>query len=163
MPKLPVDPFTGRDFRYFPDGSTIAMTVQINGQPLWINGESPSYQDRSFFPAQQPFLWSTGPWVNDIGPPADDKTAESPIARYSLSLSRGWGAYSSKGATTEAEIWSNGLIFPLPWTRTNGGGGGAGRLRKVMTPKFRPEHRRRWPGNVGPACRAGLFQMVRGS
>jgi hypothetical protein len=110
--EVPKDPFTGRDFRYFPEGSPIALTRTSTGECLWIYGESQSYPTR--FPEKKPFLWSTGPWIYDVGPPSNETVAGSPLTRYSIPQYRSWGPYVGRGATTEAEIWSNGLIFPLP-------------------------------------------------
>jgi hypothetical protein len=112
--ELPKDPFNGRDFRYFPEGSPIALGGAASHERLWIHGESPYFKPDVYFPENKPFLWSTGPWVNDKGPPSNEDVALSPLQRYGISLNRSWGPYYGRSPTSEAEIWSNGLIFPLP-------------------------------------------------
>jgi hypothetical protein len=113
--KLPTDPFNGRNFRYFPDGLPVALTGQnSNGWGLWISGEEQTYLDPTFLPAKQPFLWSIGPWISDMGPPSDDKATNAPTERYSISQNRYRPPYQGMTARNEMEVWSNGLIFPLP-------------------------------------------------
>ena len=112
--KVPTDPFNCRNFRYFPEGLPIALTGANGGWGLWINGEYESYQFPTYIPAKQPFLWSIGSQIYDMGPPNDDKVADSPIVRYRMSYTRQWPQIFRQQPASEMQVWSSGLIFPLP-------------------------------------------------
>jgi hypothetical protein len=98
--KVPVDPFSGKSFRYFPEGLPDRLT-KIEPWAFYRSAsDSPIYLE-----AKQPLLWSAGNRLNDMG-------SELPtLSRYSIH-DVAHGGFNA--AESETEVWQHGLIFPIP-------------------------------------------------
>jgi len=97
--QLPTDPYSGRSFRYFPDGQPIPITY-CDPTSYFV----PNVAASQTVEAGQPFLWSTGVGVQILG------ASEELIGLYRITMPDG----RSRRPTAEHDIWPHGWLFPLP-------------------------------------------------
>lgn len=90
--RLPTDPFTGKPFEYFPEGSPFALR--------WA--EPRTIAEQRLAP-HTPFVWSAGLSDRPALPEATGATG------YRLAR-QGW----SRPPTAEQEVWLEGWVFPVP-------------------------------------------------
>lgn len=98
--KMPVDPFNGKPFRYFPEGLPDRLT---KAEPWEISrnvDDSPVYLQ-----AKQPLLWSVGNRLREM---------DSELPTLSRYLLHDGPRRTLRSAESETEIWQRGLIFPIP-------------------------------------------------
>jgi hypothetical protein len=97
---VPVDPFSGKAFRYFPGGLPDRLT-KIEPWAIYRSAsDSPIYLE-----AKQPLLWSVGYRLRETN-------SELPtLSRYLINDAL---RQVLRSADSEAEIWQKGVIFPIP-------------------------------------------------
>lgn len=93
--RLPTDPFTGKSFEYFPEGS-----------PFALRWEEPRAIAEQRLAPNTPFVWSAGY-------SALEATGASPYRQ----ARQGW----SRPPTAEQEVWLAGWVFPVPGPKQNAG------------------------------------------
>jgi hypothetical protein len=93
--RTPLDPFTAEPFRYFPKGLP-GPIVRQEGGPY-------DRRETVLVPAGKPLVWSASPDV------VINKSARDVLGKYQkVENGRGYRA------STELEVWSWGLVFPIP-------------------------------------------------
>lgn len=96
--ELPIDPISGKSFRYFPEG----VPEQLKEIAVWNRYGYTT--PKIYLEANTPFLWSPGENLCDQG------TDEPPLVRYSLCRYH----TGNSDLHGEEDIWRRGFVFPLP-------------------------------------------------
>jgi ABC-type transport system involved in multi-copper enzyme maturation permease subunit len=95
LKEVPIDPYAGEPFRYFPDGLPVDLTRR----------SSYYAKPEVVLAANEPFVWSAGVKVILTG-----KEEDEPVEKYSV---QPFPAQTHR-PSTENEIWAWGAIFPVP-------------------------------------------------
>jgi len=100
LDRLPLDPYPGESFRYFPEGLPISITwLPWNASVVPWSSNKPEVVK-----AGTPFIWSTGLAVRVSEPGKTDSD------RYQISTGRNtW-----RQPTSEYDVWASGWPFLLP-------------------------------------------------
>ena len=93
---LPIDPYAGEPFRYFPKGLPAPITRDT--------GTPERRETEIVVEAGRPFVWSVGPAV------VVDRRRKDPRDRYVYDSDR----RHRLRAHTEQEVWQWGRVFPVP-------------------------------------------------
>ena len=102
--KLPSDPYTGEPFQYFPDG----VKYSFSSDQRSVAGVSNTVE----ILAGEPFLWVAGPNVTLRQYPGVGQ--EIDLHRYAILALNDYYRVAWRRPKTENEIWSFGLVFPIP-------------------------------------------------
>lgn len=100
LKELPVDPYRYQPFEYRPQGLPLAFET------------SPVHPQRVFYvaiPANQPFLWSSGPILSLQDPGAADLHR-----KYLIDTGHGLGWNQWRWPSSEYEVWQAGWPFEIP-------------------------------------------------
>lgn len=117
---LPVDPYSGQRFHYFPDGfdATFAWS-----QPrlLSLHTPPPNYYYDPFAyesgkqPAKKPFLWSSGSKLRYLGTrERGNRAALGFIGQYEIFTRIGDSLDTWRAPDSELEVWQSGWAFRIP-------------------------------------------------
>lgn len=93
LAEIPVDPYSGDSFVYFPKGVDLPITRFENA-----TGET-----KILLEADRPFFWSPGPWLRV------DPNKQSPTERYLFPDGTG-----TRQAMSPQEVWGAGFIYAIP-------------------------------------------------
>lgn len=104
LDQLPLDPYTGKPFRYCREGLAYPLTVREYPHQAWdanLGTLAPCAHDRSrnVVPARTPLLWSPGP-------PARDKNGQL--------VGPNTGPTPDPAAEADRDTWQHGFGFVLP-------------------------------------------------
>jgi hypothetical protein len=95
LDSLPMDPYSGEAFRYFPQGIGMQLSDQFSRDSRW-GGQ---------LPANVPFIWSTGEPERSI--------TIGQMTEIQYAVDDGTGSQSLK-PMVRYDFWSRGLAFPIP-------------------------------------------------
>ncbi len=93
LAEIPVDPYSGESFVYFPKGVDVPIA----------RFESASGETKVLLEADRPFFWSPGPVLRV------DRTKSSPMNKYLL-----WDGTKTLPAMSPQEVWGAGYIYAIP-------------------------------------------------
>ncbi len=93
LAEIPVDPYSGESFVYFPRGVDVPTTRYVSA-----TGET-----QVLLEADRPFFWSPGPQFRV------DRTKSSPMNKYLL-----WNGTKTRPAMSPQEVWAGGYIYAIP-------------------------------------------------
>ncbi len=105
LDRMPVDPFAGEPFRYFPQG--VPIPLDWGRWPY-----SAAYDGPKTLPAEKPFIWSAGWRI------ATYRSAPDNVVEYSIYYDQ---SSDFRGTRLKLEIWRQGWLFPLPSAGTGSG------------------------------------------
>ncbi len=101
LQELPVDPYRDKPFEYVPQGLPLAL------EPSTYHYQVVSYVA---IPANQPFLWSSGPILRLQDPDAADFHR-----KYVIHSGENWAVWNSyRWPRSEYEVWQAGWPFQIP-------------------------------------------------
>jgi hypothetical protein len=118
LDRLPLDPYSGGPFRYFPDGLTIPLTWH---QPVWEGVLSGVSGD---VPANRPFVWSSGAKIVWHQDPRESDVRRLCFIYTDLAIQSGanrpgyqyqrYRADWSRFPHSNYDVWEAGWAFPIP-------------------------------------------------
>ncbi len=114
LEKLPVDPYTGRPFRYFRHGLTMPFSWNQPTATRLLQFSSSRALNHGGIDANAPFIWSTGAKV--FCEPAAKEGAPAEFRIRDDGEFRGYGSprYEFRWPTSQYDVWSSGWPFPIP-------------------------------------------------
>lgn len=104
LDRIPVDPYCGEPFEYFPEGLPIPIHLY---RVDWLRSRGD--HDRQEIPPGTPFVWSTGLNVRFLNLP--DKSVQE---RYDLVFHNNDYDWWGHNPRSEHEVWLWGEVFPIP-------------------------------------------------
>jgi hypothetical protein len=114
LERIPVEPYSGKPFRYFPDGPKFSFQTNNPFKQLHWNQDqgNPDLISISIsISANSPFLWATGPMVGNRNGYTDNKLI---LNEYRIFTN--YGSYESGWYTphSENDLLQAGWTFPIP-------------------------------------------------
>ena len=108
---LPVDPYSGQAFRYFPQGLRIPLKWSLPWAMAW------TYESNAgragVIDADRPFIWSTGVRVS-AEPPTNSLLAKTILDEYSIHTNYGQPGDAQYKPLSEYDVWEAGWPFAVP-------------------------------------------------
>jgi len=107
--KLPIDPYSGEPFQYFPDGLPVTLQPRASASCFYVDPIL-----RRQIPAATPLLWSPGQYVLFNRPTGLDANAgekhKIDPAHCRIYTREGW----DRSPQSELELWNAGWAIPIP-------------------------------------------------